>query len=138
VRTVIVEKHPDMQFDNESQATLRINSIHLPDLILKGTKILQYPLYMKPVNGDLSGLEINCKLTPEMISRGVILLGAYIDGDNICVGINGDCRIPENFDAFRISFLERVQVRSITPTALDASLTETLKEITKPKKKGKK
>lgn len=140
MRTIIVEKHEDMKFDSESQSTLRINSIHLPDLVLSGTKILSYPLYMKPVSGDLSGLEINCKLTPEMISRGVILLGAYIDGDNICIGINGNCRIPENMDSFRISFFERVAIRSVIPAALDCPMTETMKEIVESKKakKGKK
>jgi hypothetical protein len=138
MRTVLIEKHEDFIFDSESKATLRINSIHLPDLILKGTKILSYPFYVKPINGDLSGLEINCKLTPEMISRGVILLGAYIDGDNICIGVNGDCRIPENMDAFRISFYERVQITSIKPAS--ATLVKTMEEMVeqKPKKKGKK
>lgn len=140
MRTIIVEKNEDMKFDSESQSTLRINSIVLPDLVLSGTKILSYPLYMKPVSGDLSGLEINCKLTPEMISRGVILLGAYIDGDNICIGINGNCRIPENMDSFRISFFERVAIRSVVSPVLDQPMTDTMKEIVESKKakKGKK
>lgn len=141
MRTIIVEKHEDFIFDTDSQATLRINSIHLPDLILKGTKMMEFPIYMKAVSGGLEGLDINCRLTPEMIKRGVILLGAYIDGDSIRIGINGDCRIPENLDAFRISFIERVQIRSIAPLKTDMSLNNTLKEISDKKdnkKKGKK
>ena len=141
MRAIIVEKHEDIVFDTDSVATLRINSLHLPDLILDGTKLLTYPFCLKAVDGDLKGLDINCKLTPEMISRGVILLGAYIDGDNICIGINGTTRIPENMDAFRISLFERVQIRSIQPRQVAEHLVNTLKEMNelkKPVKKGKK
>jgi hypothetical protein len=140
LRTILVEKHEDFTFDTDSQATLRINSIVLPDLILDGTRILDYPLYMKPISGDLSGIDINCRLTPEMIMRGVVLLGAYIDGDNIRIGINGKCRIPENLDAFRISFFERIQIRSIKPIQAAELLVNTLKEMAElkaPKKRKK-
>jgi hypothetical protein len=142
MRTILIEKNEDFKFDTDAQATLRINSLLLPDLILEGTKLLSYPFYVKPISGDLSGLDINCRLTPEMISRGVILLGAYIDGDNLCIGINGNCRIPEDMDAFRVSFFERIQIRSIQPPQAAEFLVNTLKEMEQLKKpapkKGKK
>lgn len=144
MRTVLIEKHEDRVFDTDSQTTLNINSLNLPDLILDGVKMFDFPLYMKPVSGDLSNLDINCRLTPDLILKGVILLGAYIDGDNIRVGVIGNCRISENTDAFRVSFFERVQIRSINPPQVAELLVKTLEEVEtikaskKPKTKGKK
>lgn len=140
MKTILIEKNPDLQFDSDSTATIKINSLVLPDLKLDGVAILRYPIYLKALSGSLNNVDIHCRMTQEMMQKGVITLGAYLDGDYLVVGVCGKAIFKENEEICRISFIERVAIYALegkAPPTKEMPFEPIQKKAKASKKAGK-
>lgn len=145
-RIIFIESDHGLEFKDSSTILLKADDVHVErwKTTISMVKILTFPAKIKSAHGgDLEsfGLDITCKISPELLDNGGAVLGAYVRGNEIVVSFIGDFQIKPKQVLATVSFYEKVRLKT-TDGIVDYFKDVAQKEHTaesinvKPKKKS--
>jgi hypothetical protein len=104
-----------------TNVVLKANSINLIDLVVKGVGLTyaHMPFDLSRVDDFENDFHIDYKLTKAAAAKGIILIGAYLEGRQIEVLLASilatNIFLAESFPLLELSFTERVCLVPIDP-----------------------
>ena len=139
-RFVFINKTSTIPDQNGSVIKLRASSLELPDLQIPGegeATFLSFPLALKTEN-DEPDFQLMFRLTPKLIASGVMLGGAYREGDYVrssLINFGKTIAVKEKEVVLEAVLVEDVKFFQRTPEEMNKKALTTLTAIRKPKRK---
>ncbi len=128
MRQFLIKKQNNAPLQNENTIALSVNATILPDMrLIKGTNIVRIPFALETVNpADKHALAFQFKIPKELAQHGIMLLGAYEDGEEIAVSVfnlnDTEIRMRDRQDFLLIEVVEKVSLKAVSEFNLNADV----------------